>query len=325
MLFTYKRQFLIYYGGIRMKKANNIVELIGKTPVVKLNRLTDERMAEVYVKLEYFNPGGSIKDRIALSMIEEAERQGKLRPDSTIIEPTSGNTGIGLSMVAAAKGYKVIIVMPDTMSIERRKLMKVFGADIVLTPGALGMKGAIEKAKELTESNPNAFMPMQFDNMANPEMHEKTTAREIIDQMEDKLEAFVCGVGTGGTVTGVGNILKNTYEEIKIYAVEPEDSAVLSGGKPGPHKIQGIGAGFIPKVLNTQVIDRIIKVSNQNAMDTALKLAKYEGILGGISTGASVYAALEAAKELGKGKTVLTVAHDTGERYLSTEMYKNYE
>lgn len=308
-----------------MKKANNIVELIGKTPVVKLNRLTDERMAEVYVKLEYFNPGGSIKDRIALSMIEEAERQGKLRPDSTIIEPTSGNTGIGLSMVAAAKGYKVIIVMPDTMSIERRKLMKVFGADIVLTPGALGMKGAIEKAKELTESNPNAFMPMQFDNMANPEMHEKTTAREIIDQMEDKLEAFVCGVGTGGTVTGVGNILKNTYEEIKIYAVEPEDSAVLSGGKPGPHKIQGIGAGFIPKVLNTQVIDRIIKVSNQNAMDTALKLAKYEGILGGISTGASVYAALEAAKELGKGKTVLTVAHDTGERYLSTEMYKNYE
>jgi cysteine synthase A len=258
-------------------------------------------------------------------MIEEAERQGKLRPDSTIIEPTSGNTGIGLSMVAAAKGYKVIIVMPDTMSIERRKLMKVFGADIVLTPGALGMKGAIEKAKELTESNPNAFMPMQFDNMANPEMHEKTTAREIIDQMEDKLEAFVCGVGTGGTVTGVGNILKNTYEEIKIYAVEPEDSAVLSGGKPGPHKIQGIGAGFIPKVLNTQVIDRIIKVSNQNAMDTALKLAKYEGILGGISTGASVYAALEAAKELGKGKTVLTVAHDTGERYLSTEMYKNYE
>lgn len=308
-----------------MKKANSIAELIGSTPVVRLNRLTEGEMADVYVKLEYFNPGGSVKDRIALAMIEEAEERGKLKAGSVIIEPTSGNTGIGLCMVAAVKGYKAVIVMPETMSIERRKLMGVFGAEIVLTPGALGMKGAIEKARELADSNPNAFLPMQFENMANPLMHEKTTAREIISQMGGKLEAFVCGVGTGGTITGIGNVLKNNYRNLKVFAVEPEDSPVLSGGKPGPHKIQGIGAGFVPQVLNTKVIDSIIKVSNQNAIDTAIKLAKYEGILAGISTGASVYAALEAAKELGKGKTVLTIAHDTGERYLSTEMYKDFE
>ncbi|MHB1393978.1 MAG: cysteine synthase A [Clostridia bacterium] len=308
-----------------MRKVANIMELIGGTPVVKLNRLTNEEMADVSVKLEYFNPGGSVKDRIALAMIEKAEEEGLLGKDSVIIEPTSGNTGIGLAMVAAAKGYKIILVMPETMSIERRKLMKVFGAEIILTSGQLGMKGAIDKSKELAETNPGYFLPMQFDNFANPEMHEKTTAREIIDQMGDSLDAIVCGVGTGGTITGVGNILKQAYKDIKVIAVEPEDSPVLSGGKPGPHKIQGIGAGFVPKVLNVEILDKIVKVSNENAIKTALQLAKQEGILAGISTGASVYAALAAAKELGRGKTVLTFAHDTGERYLSTDMYKDFE
>jgi cysteine synthase len=308
-----------------MKKAGSIMELIGGTPVVKLNRMTNEEMAEVYVKLEYFNPGGSIKDRIALSMIEAAEEEGLLGKDSVIIEPTSGNTGIGLAMVAAAKGYKVILVMPETMSIERRKLMKVFGAEIILTAGPLGMKGAVDKAKELAEANAGYFLPMQFDNYANPEAHEKTTAKEIIEQMGGSLDAVVSGVGTGGTITGVGNILKQAYKGIKVIAVEPEDSPVLSGGKPGPHKIQGIGAGFVPKVLDMSILDKIVKVSNENAIKTALQLAKLEGILAGISTGASVYAALEKAKELGKGKTVLTFAHDTGERYLSTDMYKDFE
>ncbi len=308
-----------------MRKAGNIMELIGETPVVKLNRLTNDEMADVYVKLEYFNPGGSVKDRIALAMIEKAEEEGLLGSDSVIIEPTSGNTGIGLAMVAAAKGYKIILVMPETMSIERRKLMKVFGAEIILTPGQLGMKGAIDKSKELTEANPGYFLPTQFDNFANPQMHEKTTAREIIEQMGDSLDAVVSGVGTGGTITGVGKILKQAYKDIKVIAVEPEDSPVLSGGKPGSHKIQGIGAGFVPKVLNLEILDKIVKVSNENALKTALKLAKLEGILAGISTGASVYAALEVAKELGRGKTVLTFAHDTGERYLSTDMYKDFE
>lgn len=307
-----------------MKKADNIMELIGKTPVVKLNKLVNEEMADIYVKLEYFNPGGSIKDRIALAMIEKAEEEGLLKKDSVIIEPTSGNTGIGLSMVAAAKGYKMILVMPETMSIERRKLMQVFGAEIMLTPGSLGMQGSIDKARELAEANPDFFLPMQFDNSANPSMHERTTAKEVLEQMRDNLDAFVCSVGTGGTITGVGNILKQAYKDILVIAAEPEDSPVLSGGNPGPHKIQGIGAGFIPKVLNRSILDKIIRVTNEDALNTALQLARLEGILAGISSGASVYAAIETAKDLGRGKTVLTFAHDTGERYLSTEMFKDF-
>lgn len=307
-----------------MKKTDNIMELIGKTPVVKLNKLVNEEMADIYVKLEYFNPGGSIKDRIALAMIEKAEEEGLLKKDSVIIEPTSGNTGIGLSMVAAAKGYKMILVMPETMSIERRKLMQVFGAEIMLTPGSLGMQGSIDKARELAEANPDFFLPMQFDNSANPSMHERTTAKEVLEQMRDNLDAFVCSVGTGGTITGVGNILKQAYKDILVIAAEPEDSPVLSGGNPGPHKIQGIGAGFIPKVLNRSILDKIIRVTNEDALNTALQLARLEGILAGISSGASVYAAIETAKDLGRGKTVLTFAHDTGERYLSTEMFKDF-
>lgn len=308
-----------------MKKADNIMDLIGKTPIVKLNRMVSEEMADVYVKLEYFNPGGSIKDRIALAMIEKAEEEGQLYKNSVIIEPTSGNTGIGLSMVAAAKGYKMILVMPETMSVERRKLMKVFGAEIVLTPGNLGMKGSIDKARELAEANSDFFLPMQFENSANPNTHERTTAEEIIKQMEDKLDALVCSVGTGGTITGVGNILKQAYKNIKVIAVEPEDSPVLSGGSPGPHNIQGIGAGFVPKVLKRSLLDKIIRVTDENAINTMLQLARLEGVFAGISSGASVYAAIETAKELGRGNTVLTFAHDTGERYLSTDIYKDFD
>jgi cysteine synthase A len=308
-----------------MVRASNIMELIGRTPIVKLNRLVNEEMADVYVKLEYFNPGGSIKDRIALAMIEKAEEEGLLGKNSVIIEPTSGNTGIGLSMVAAAKGYKIIMVMPETMSIERRKLMKVFGAEIMLTPGELGMKGSIDKAKELAEANSDFFLPMQFDNSANPNIHERTTAKEVMEQMGDNLDALVCSVGTGGTITGVGNILKQAHKNIKVIAAEPEDSPVLSGGSPGPHKIQGIGAGFVPKVLNRSIVDKIIRVTNENAINTALQLARLEGILAGISSGASVYAAIETALDLGRGKTVLTLAHATGERYLSSDMYKDFD
>lgn len=300
---------------------HSVTELIGKTPVVQLNRLVPDDSAEVYVKLEFFNPGSSVKDRIALSMIEKAEKDGKLHLGDTIVEPTSGNTGIGLAMVGAAKGYKVVIVMPDTMSIERRKLMLAYGAELVLTPGADGMKGAIAKASELAEQD-GYFMPLQFDNPANPDIHEKTTGKEIQEVFGTQgLDAFVSGIGTGGTITGAGKELKRVYPGIKVYAVEPTESPVLEGGQPGPHKIQGIGAGFIPKVLDTDVYDEVLGVSSENAMQTARQVATQEGILVGISSGAAIYAALEVAKKLGKGKKVLAIVPDNGERYLSTALY----
>ncbi|WP_449621609.1 cysteine synthase A [Robertmurraya sp. Marseille-Q9965] len=300
--------------------ANSITELVGQTPVVKLNRLVDENSADVYLKLEYMNPGSSVKDRIALAMIEAAEEQGKLKDGDTIIEPTSGNTGIGLAMVAAAKGYKAILVMPETMSLERRNLLRAYGAELVLTPGPEGMGGAIRKATELAEAN-GYFMPQQFENFANPEVHKRTTGKEIVEQFGDQLDAFISGIGTGGTITGAGSVLKEAYSNIKIYAVEPTDSPVLSGGKPGPHKIQGIGAGFVPKVLNTEVYDEVIQISNDEAFEFARRAAKEEGILGGISSGAAISSALKVAKELGKGKKVLAIIPSNGERYLSTPLY----
>ncbi|WDU83776.1 cysteine synthase A [Caloramator sp. Dgby_cultured_2] len=300
---------------------NNIYELIGNTPMIKLNRLTDEGMAEVLVKLESFNPGSSVKDRIALSMIEKAEELGLIKPGDTIIEPTSGNTGIGLAMVGAAKGYKVILVMPETMSIERRKLMKAYGAELVLTDGKKGMRGAVEEADRLAKEN-GYFMPQQFKNIANPQIHMKTTAQEILKQTEGKIDMFIAGVGTGGTITGVGRILKREIPNIKIVAVEPKDSPVLSGGQPGPHKIQGIGAGFIPDILDKDVIDEVITVTAEQAFQTSRKLAKKEGILVGISSGAAIFVALSKAMDLGKGKRIVTVAPDTGERYLSTDLFE---
>ncbi|KHO62298.1 cysteine synthase [Thermoanaerobacter sp. YS13] len=302
--------------------ANNVFELIGKTPVVKLNKIVEKEWAEIYLKLEFFNPGGSVKDRVAFSMIEKAEKEGKLKKGSVIIEPTSGNTGIGLAMVGAAKGYKVIIVMPDTMSMERRMLLTAYGAEVVLTPGKLGMEGAIKKAEELVRQNKNYFMPQQFENFANPLIHEETTAKEIIEDFNKGLDAFVAGVGTGGTITGVGKKLKSKFSNIKIIAVEPFSAAVLSGKEPGPHKIQGIGAGFIPKVLDQNVIDEVIAVKDEDAFEVTRLLAKKEGILGGISTGASLWAAIEVAKKLGKGKKVLAIAPDSGERYLSTQLFR---
>jgi cysteine synthase len=299
---------------------NNIYETIGNTPIVKLNRLTDENMAEVFVKIESFNPGGSVKDRIALSMIEVAEREGLLKEGQTIIEPTSGNTGIGLAMVAAAKGYRVIFVMPETMSVERRKLMKAYGAEFVLTEGAKGMPGAIEMAGKLAKEN-GYFMPQQFENIANPAIHMKTTALEIIRQTEGKVDAFVAGVGTGGTVTGVGSVIKKEIPGVKVIAVEPSDSPVLSEGRKGPHKIQGIGAGFIPEILDVKVIDEITTITNEEAFVIAREVAKKEGILVGISSGAAIAAALKKAKELGAGKRIVVIAPDTGERYLSTELF----
>lgn len=300
---------------------NSVTELIGKTPIVKLGHIVPDEAADIFVKLEFFNPGGSVKDRIALSMVESAEKNGQLKVGDTIIEPTSGNTGIGLAMVGAAKGYKVIIVMPDTMSIERRKLMQAYGAKLLLTPGADGMKGAIAKASELSEKD-GYFMPMQFDNPANQEVHEKTTGKEIQDVFGPAgLDAFVAGVGTGGTITGVGKELKRVYPNISIIAVEPIESPVLEGGTPGPHKIQGIGAGFIPTVLETEIYEKVIAVSSEDAMETARRLAVEEGLLVGISAGAAVYAAIQIAKELGSEKKVLTVIPDNGERYLSTALY----
>ncbi|ESU34590.1 cysteine synthase [Bacillus sp. 17376] len=301
--------------------ANSITELIGQTPIVKLNGLVDEQSADVYLKLEYMNPGSSVKDRIALAMIEDAEAKGTLKQGDTIIEPTSGNTGIGLAMVAAAKGYKAILVMPETMSMERRNLLRAYGAELVLTPGSEGMGGAIRKAAELAKEN-GYFMPQQFENEANPSIHERTTGPEIVEQMGDQLDAFISGIGTGGTITGAGKVLREKYKNIKIIAVEPTDSPVLSGGKPGPHKIQGIGAGFVPGVLDTNIYDEIIKVENEQAFDYARRAAKEAGILGGISSGAAIYAALETAKRLGKGKKVLAVIPSNGERYLSTPLYQ---
>ncbi|MDK8643270.1 cysteine synthase A [Niallia taxi] len=302
--------------------ANSIVDLIGQTPIVKLNRLTDESSADVYLKLEYMNPGSSVKDRIALAMIEAAEKSGDLKPESTIIEPTSGNTGIGLAMVAAAKGYKSILVMPETMSLERRNLLRAYGAELVLTPGPEGMGGAIRKAEELAKEN-GYFLPQQFKNASNPEVHRNTTGPEIVAAFgDDSVDAFIAGIGTGGTITGAGEVLKEKYNDIKIYAVEPTDSPVLSGGKPGPHKIQGIGAGFIPEILNSEVYDDIIQVTTEQAFEYARKAGKEEGILGGISSGAAIYAALKVAKELGKGKKVVAVIPSNGERYLSTALYQ---
>ncbi|MEK4222174.1 cysteine synthase A [Bacillus sp. FSL W8-0116] len=304
------------------KIANSITELIGNTPIVKLNRIVDADSADVYLKLEYFNPGSSVKDRIALAMIEAAEKSGKLQPGGTIIEPTSGNTGIGLAMVAAAKGYPAIFVMPETMSLERRNLLKAYGAQLVLTPGPEGMKGAIKKAEELAKEN-GYLLLQQFENLANPEIHRRTTGKEIVEQFGDEqLDAFVAGIGTGGTITGTGQVLKEKYPNIKIYAVEPADSPVLSGGQPGPHKIQGIGAGFVPRVLDTDVYDEVITVTTEQAFDSARKASLNEGVLGGISAGAAIYAALQVAKKLGKGKKVLAIVPDNGERYLSTPLYQ---
>ncbi len=301
--------------------AKNILRLIGNTPVVKLNKMPEKNSAEIYCKLEFFNPLGSSKDRIGLHMIEEAERKGEINPGDTLVEPTSGNTGIGLAYVSAVKGYKLILVMPDTMSIERIKILKALGAEILLTPGEKGMKGAIEKATELEKQN-GYFRPGQFTNPANPEAHRKTTAREILKQVPG-IDAFVAGVGTGGTLTGVGEVLKNEIKNRKvlIVAVEPEDSPVLSGGKPGAHKIQGIGAGFIPEVLNKEIIDEIITVKNEDAFSTSRRLAKEEGIFVGISSGAALWAALKVAKRLPKEKKIVVILPDTGERYLSTDLF----
>lgn len=304
-----------------VRVANSITELVGQTPIVKLNRMAENDYAEVYLKLEYMNPGSSVKDRIALAMIEAAEKEGNLKEGATIIEPTSGNTGIGLAMVAAAKGYKSILVMPETMSMERRNLLRAYGAELVLTPGPEGMGGAIRKAEELSKEH-GYFMPQQFKNESNPEVHRLTTGKEITEQMGDQLDAFISGIGTGGTITGAGEVLKEKYGNIKIYAVEPADSPVLSGGKPGPHKIQGIGAGFVPDILDTKIYDEIIKVENETAFEYARRAAKEEGILGGISSGAAIYAALKVAKELGKGKKVLAIIPSNGERYLSTPLYQ---
>lgn len=304
-----------------MRVANSVAELVGQTPIVKLNRLVDENSAEVYLKLEYFNPGSSVKDRIALAMIEAAEEKGLIKPGvDTIIEPTSGNTGIGLAMIAAAKGYKAVFVMPETMSLERRNLLRAYGAELVLTPGPEGMKGAIAKAEELVQER-GYFLPQQFKNEANPEVHRRTTGKEIAEQM-DQLDAFVAGIGTGGTISGAGSVLREQFPNVKIYAVEPKDSAVLSGGKPGPHKLQGLGAGFIPDTLNTDIYDEIIQVSTEEAFDASRRAAREEGILGGISSGAAISAALEIAKKLGKGKKVLAIIPDNGERYLSTPLYQ---
>ncbi|MFX3624185.1 MAG: cysteine synthase A [Ectobacillus sp.] len=304
-----------------MKVAQSVSELIGRTPIVKLNRIVDEDSADIYLKLEFMNPGSSVKDRIALAMIEDAEKNGLLKEGSTIVEPTSGNTGIGLAMVAAAKGYKAVLVMPETMSMERRNLLRAYGAELVLTPGPEGMGGAIRKAEELAKEN-GYFMPQQFKNEANPEVHRLTTGPEIVEQMGEQLDAFVAGIGTGGTISGAGVVLKEKYPNIKIYAVEPTDSPVLSGGKPGPHKIQGIGAGFVPDTLNTEIYDEVIQVKNDQAFEYARKVAREEGILVGISSGAAIYAAMQVAKQLGKGKKVLAIVPSNGERYLSTPLYQ---
>lgn len=298
----------------------SITETIGETPIVRLNHVVPSDAAEVFVKLEFFNPGGSVKDRIALNMIETAEKQGLLKAGDTIVEPTSGNTGIGLAMVGAAKGYNVILVMPDTMSIERRKLMQAYGAELLLTPGAEGMKGSIAKAEELATQD-GYFMPMQFDNPANPDIHARTTAVEIQRAFGTTLSAFVAGVGTGGTITGVGEELKRVTPEVKVIAVEPTESPVLEGGKHSPHKIQGIGAGFIPEVLDTKVYDEVLAISSDEAIEMARNVASQEGILVGISAGAAIAAAVKVAEKLGKNHKVLAIVPDNGERYLSTVLY----
>jgi len=301
----------------------DITETIGNTPLVRINRLARGVKANILVKLESFNPLSSIKDRIGVAMIDAAEEAGLLDDGSVIVEPTSGNTGIALAFVAAARGYRLILTMPETMSVERRQLLKILGAEIVLTEGAKGMKGAIDRAEQLAKSTPKSFMPQQFNNPANPEIHRKTTAAEILRDTDGKVDVFIAGVGTGGTITGVGEVLKKKNAKVKIIAVEPKDSPVLSGGKPGPHKIQGIGAGFVPQVLNKGVIDEIIQVASEDAGAIARQLAREEGILVGISSGAAMWAALEVAKRPeSSGKTIVVLLPDTGERYLSTWLFQ---
>ena len=309
-----------------MKSVKNILDMIGNTPMVKLARMTGPADAEVWVKLESFNPGGSVKDRIALSMIEDAEQRGKLKKSMKIVEPTSGNTGIGLAMVAAVKGYTMVLTMPESMSMERRQLLQAFGAELVLTPAAKGMQGAVDKAAEIMASSKEYFLPQQFENPSNPMVHRRTTAREILTFMGGKhIDAFVAGVGTGGTITGVGEVLRKKAKGVRIYAVEPAASPVLSGGKAGPHPIQGIGANFVPKILNTKVYDEIIQVTADDAKGTTRKLAIEEGLLVGISSGAACFAALQVAAKLGKGKRVVTIFPDGGERYLSMGVFGSAE
>jgi cysteine synthase A len=308
---------------VTVKAHADITELIGGTPLVRLNRLSKPGGATIYAKVESFNPGGSIKDRICLNMINEAERLGKLKPGGTIVEPTSGNTGIGLALVAAVRGYKLILVMPESMSMERASLLSSYGAQLVLTAAWEGMKGSIKEAESIVAQNPSYYMPDQFSNPANPDMHRKTTGPEIVNALDGRVDAFVAAVGTGGTITGCGEVIRERNPAAKIVAVEPAGSPVLSGGDPGPHKIQGIGAGFVPKVLNRTLLDRVITVTDDEAYQTAKLLAKKEGLLVGISAGANVFAAQKIAEELGPGKNVVTILCDTGERYISIEKYFN--
>jgi len=308
-----------------MKIAKNVTELIGNTPLVRLNRIAEGVKAEIAVKLESYNPAHSVKDRIGAAMIEAAEKAGKIKPDTIIVEPTSGNTGIALAMVAAARGYKIVLTMPETMSKERRMLLRAYGADLILTPGPDGMGGAIKKAEELAASDPKYFMPQQFKNPANPEIHRKTTAEEIWRDTDGKVDFLVAGIGTGGTITGVGEVIKSRKPSFKVVAVEPDGSPLLSGGPKGPHKIQGLGAGFVPEVLNTKIYDEIIRVKDEDAMETARRMAKEEGLLVGISAGAATWAALQVAgRKENTGKLIVVIIPDFGERYLSTALFANF-
>lgn len=307
-----------------MKIANNVTELVGNTPLVRLNRITDGAKAKVVAKLEFYNPSHSVKDRIGVAMIEDAEKSGKLNKDSIIIEPTSGNTGIALAFVSAVKGYKCVLVMPDTMSKERRMLLRAYGAELILTPGSAGMPGAIQKAEEIAASDPHYFMPQQFKNPSNPEIHRRTTAEEIWRDTDGKVDIVVAGAGTGGTITGVGEVLKSRNPAVKMVVVEPDASPVLSGGQKGPHALQGLGAGFVPDVLNTKIYDEIIRVTNEDALETARQMARQEGILVGISSGAAAWAALQVARrEENADKLIVVIIPDFGERYLSTALFSN--